>query len=346
MKFALQSVLLAVALGVSLPAFAESGAPSASDIKRAADAFDRGRDAYRAEEYIEAAEHFEAADGHAPSALALRFAIASRQEAGQLARAATLATLALARHPEDAELSELANSVIEEAAASLYKVEVSCDEPCELVLDDKIVHGQRNSERILFVDPGRHRLRASWPDNRNRSEIVEAVAGGSGYVNFFIPEKTVAPSEVQWDSDTEQEVVPTDRGGWSPVVFWTGVGLTVAGGAASTILGIRALNEPGRDTVRSACREFTGTPTDCPEYKEGRANQMQANVAIVATSAIGVFTAITGLFLTDWSTDDPGRDSARARKKEARVESARSSFKVQPWFGVGETTTIGATGTF
>lgn len=344
MKFALQSVLFAVALSVAFPAQADGSAPSASDIKRAADAFDRGREAYRSEEYVEAAEHFEAADGHAPSALALRFAIASRREAGQLARAATLATLALSRHSEDGELTELANSVVQEATASLYKVEVTCDEPCELVLDDKIVHGQRNAERILFVEAGRHRLRASWSDNRNRSEQLEATAGGSGYVNFFIPEKAPAPSELEWQEDEQGVARAAERSGWSPVVFWTGLGLTVAGGAASTFLGLRAVNEPGRDTVRAACREFTGTPTDCPEYKEGRANQLQANVAIAATSVVGVFTAITGLFLTDWGPSDPVQDSARGKKEP--LQTAQSGLRVQPWFGVGQTTTIGATGTF
>jgi hypothetical protein len=344
MKFALQSVLFAVALSVALPAQADGSAPSASDIKRAADAFDRGREAYRAEEYVEAAEHFEAADGHAPSALALRFAIASRREAGQLARAATLATLALSRHPEDGELTELANTVVQEASASLYKVEVSCDEPCELVLDDKIVHGQRNVERVLFVEPGAHKLRASWSDNRNRSERLEATAGGSGDVSFFIPEKAPDATELKWDDDGQTAAPSADRGGWSPVVFWTGLGLTVAGGAASTFLGLRALNEPGRDAVRTACRDFTGTPTDCPEYKEGRANQLQANVAIGATSVVGVFTAITGLFLTDWGPTDPVQDSARGKK--APIQTAQSGLRMQPWFGVGETTTIGATGTF
>lgn len=351
MKSAFQSVLLALVLGVTTPALADGSAPSASDIKRAADAFDRGREAYRSDAYVEAAEHFEAADGHAPSAMALRFAVASRREAGQLARAATLAALALDRHSEDAELVELANSVIEEAESVLYKVEVFCDEPCELVLDDKIVHGQRSGERILFVEPGRHRLRASWPQDRNRSDIIEATEGGSGDVNFYVPEIVSDGSDggtTGWETDSEDPVVQAERSGWSPVVFWTSLGLTVAGGATSTFLGVRALNEPGRDGVRDSCRDFTGTPTDCPAYKEGRSNQMQANVAIAATSAVGVFTIITGLFLTDWESADPTQDTTSRTPGTGRKRSsvAQSGVRLKPWFGVGETTTIGATGTF
>lgn len=349
MKSALQSVILAVALSAAGPVFADSGAPSASDIKRAADAFDRGRDAYRAEGYVEAAEHFEAADGHAPSAMALRFAIASRQEAGQLARAATLAALALARHPDDAELVELANSVLEEANVALFKIEVSCDEPCELVLNDKIVHGQRATERAVYVDPGAHRLRASWPDNRTREQKITAESGESGYVDFVAPAVKKEPassspaSDMDWDVGMDDDApAEVESSGWSPAVFWTGFGLTVAGGAASTFLGLRALNDPGRDTVKVRCQEFTGSnPSDCPEYQKGLQHELQANVAIAATSVVGVFTVITGLFLTDWGSDDPMADSARGSSN-----GAQAGVTVRPWFGMGDTAAIGASGTF
>ncbi len=349
MKSAFQSVLLALALTAAPPALADGGAPSASHIKRAADAFDRGREAFRAGTYVEAAEHFEAADGYAPSALALRFALASRHEAGQLARAATLATVAVARHPEDAELQELAESVLEEATSALFRVEVSCDEPCELVLNDKIVHGRRANDRVLFVEPGRHRLRASWPQDRNRSEILEATSGGSGYVDFYVPDAPSEAAGADWEMDATEASARVDQGGWSPVVFWTSLGVTVAGGAASTFLGLRALNEPGREAVRDSCRAFVGTPTDCPAYKEGRSNQMQATVAFAATSAVGVFTIITGLFLTDWESADSTVDSARRaprRGEPSRSSVAHSGVQVKPWFGLGETTTIGAMGTF
>lgn len=346
MKFALPFLPLVVALSVTSPAFADSGAPSATQIKRAADAFDRGREAYRAENYVEAAEHFEAADGHAPSAAALRFALLSRQEAGQVSRAATLAALALARHPDDAELVELAQSVVDEASSSLFKLEVSCDEPCELVLNNKIVHGQRAKERVLYLDPGTHRVRASFSDNRTREESVDAVAGDSGYVVFHAPPlgtSASATSDTDWDIGEDEAPSTKERNGWSPVVFWTGVGLTVAGGAASTLLGLRAVNDPGRETVKERCQSFTGSNrADCPEYQKGLKHERQANFAIAATSVVGVLTVITGLFLTDWESDDPVADSA----KKQSDRSAQAGLTVRPWFGVGETTALGAVGTF
>src|SRR5689334_10253547 len=82
--------------GVSL---AQDNAPSAEDIKAAAEEFDLGRRSFKAKDYVEAAEHFESADQNAPSAAALELAIRSRDRAGQLERAATLAALAVRRHP-------------------------------------------------------------------------------------------------------------------------------------------------------------------------------------------------------------------------------------------------------
>ena len=72
-----------------------------AQVRTAAEAFDRGREAYKSEEYVEAAEQFESADANAPSAAALELAIRARDKAGQLDRAATLAALALVRHPDD-----------------------------------------------------------------------------------------------------------------------------------------------------------------------------------------------------------------------------------------------------
>lgn len=330
------------------PAFADN-APSASDVKRAADEFDRGRVSYREEQYVEAAEHFEAADAHAPSAAALRLAITSRKEAGQLDRAATLAALALNRHADDAELSELSNGVIEEAN-NLHRVEVSCSEACELAMDSKIVHGGQNVSRVLYLTPGSHRITASWSNGRTSSESVSASAGGTSRSDFTAPEIPSSGREVDTsDVSAEFEAGPTDpaedkKGGWSPTVFWTGLGLTAAGGVATGVLGVIAMNNPGPDKVRSACKN---KGPDCPEYKQGLDNQRNANIALGVTGVLGAFTIVTGLFLTDWSSGDvqPAADEETAKNGAAR-RSAKSDFSVRPWVEFGDGASLGATGTF
>src|SRR5512145_2664513 len=89
-------VVLLVASSTSLVAMGQSPAlhtvaPKASELRVAAERFDEGRAAYKAQAFAEAAEHFEAADRHAPSESALGLAMRSREQAGQLLRAANLA---------------------------------------------------------------------------------------------------------------------------------------------------------------------------------------------------------------------------------------------------------------
>lgn len=315
---------------------------SADDVRRAAAAFDRGRDAYRVESYVEAAEHFEAADAYAPSAASLRLAILSRQSAGQLDRALTLSALALNLYPEDAALGELARGLIQENESSLGRVEIECSEPCDLLLDNKIVHGRKSLNRTLYLQAGVHSLRATWSKDRVQSEQVTVQEGESQKLVFQAPEIPVEPPPVV-EPKPDPIITPsegsasvdTSSGGWSPIIFWTGVGVTAAGIGASTFLGVRALNEPGADAVRDACR---AGQSDCQSlYDQGVQNQNLANIAIGATAAVGVFTIISGIWLTDWSSDS---------KPENPLAVRHGDFSLTPNFSVGGGASVGATGTF
>lgn len=318
-------------------AFAEEPGPSADDIKRAAASFDRGRDSYRLENYGEAAEYFEAADAFAPSASALRLAMLSRKAAGQLDRAASHAALALSLYPEDEALRGEAQVLLGEQGSQLGRLRVSCSEACDLLLDNKIVHGKRAEQRELFVLPGTHTVRAAWSQDRSRSQKVTLLAAASETVNFVAPEIPVTPVVTDPSKPVVVEPLATDaadgtaRGGWSPAVFWTGVGVTAAGIGATTFLGIRALNEPGKDAVRAECQT---SREDCALYKQGLENQTMANIGLGATAAVGVFTIITGIWFTDWSGGE----------KDLALRSGE--FSLRPTFAFGNGATLGATGTF
>src|SRR6478752_2224449 len=108
-RFRIRIPALALVLSVSSYAQAQSGSePTPAQVRVAAEAFDHGREAYKAEDYVEAAEQFEKADSNAPSPAALELAIRARDKAGELDRAATLLALALKRHPDDENLLKLA----------------------------------------------------------------------------------------------------------------------------------------------------------------------------------------------------------------------------------------------
>src|SRR5256885_1314583 len=80
------------------PSTAVAG-PDAGKLRDAADSFEAGARAFKDKHFEEAATHFEAADAAVPSEKSLRLAIRARSEAGQGARASSLAALALDLYP-------------------------------------------------------------------------------------------------------------------------------------------------------------------------------------------------------------------------------------------------------
>src|SRR5688572_2237249 len=136
---AITAQLMCSALVHAQEAGAQDAEPSPAEIKQAARAFDNARNAFSAEDYATAADEFETADGYAPSPVALQWAIDAHHRAGNAARAATLAALAKQRHPDVAELVELAERVISETEGTLLEVQVVCEDPCELFVDNKII---------------------------------------------------------------------------------------------------------------------------------------------------------------------------------------------------------------
>lgn len=357
MKPLIFSSVLFFGLGLSAPAFADDEQPSSADIKRAATSYDLGRERYRDANYVEAAEHFESADDSAPSAAALRMAMLSRKEGGNLSRALTHAALALELYPNDSKLSEEAQALIDEEGGAFGKVNVSCDSPCELLLDGRIVHGAASERRLIYVPPGSITVRASWPGGRSATEKTDVYSEGTRELDFYAPapdEKPVTAIAATTDSNEEEQKVedePTERDGWHPAVFWTGLGLTAAGAIATTALGVNAINSPGADAVTQGCAPFE---IDCPLLQQGRRNQAYANVALGVTLAFGAFT-ITSAFFTDWGKPGSEKESEDKPAKKGDGYDGWSndtwSYRdgdlfIQPALTLGGGATLGAVGTF
>ena len=337
MRAALRISLLALVLSAGTTAHAQDAGsePSPAQVRVAAEAFDKGREAYKAEEYVEAAEQFEKADSNAPSPAALELAIRARDKAGELDRAATLMSLALKRHPDDENLLKIANDLSKRASATLFELTATCDSPCDLTVGGKIVHGGADTQRLLYIQPGKLTVRAGWPDNRSDSKQVEAVAGGKGEVDFVAPTTPAAESMAKEpDEPAAPEPAPVvnpdrDTGtkkGWSPTVFYVGAGLTAVVGGVLIWSGIDTLNNPGKDKVAEACNAATRQPNCQDLYDQGRSNQTRTNVLIGATSVVGVATILIGVLATDWS----GGKSAPAADKSA-AKLLRPHVDVTPW---------------
>jgi len=354
LRFEFVAAAIAAQLMCSAFAHAQDAEPSPTDIKQAARAFDNARNAFGAEDFATAADEFETADGYAPSPVALQWAIDAHHRAGNAARAATLAALAKQRHPDVAELVELADRVISETRENLVEVQVVCDEPCELFVDSKIVHGEPAATRTLYLNPGSYSVTASFgAGGKGKAEQVEGQAGDARSVLFAPPALGAsgtdedAPAEGMDDPFAEDfhgtddpaadSSTKGESGGWSPAVFWVGASLTAVSGVATIWSGLDTQKNPGPDAVKEKCK---GLGESCPEYQEGLQNQKRTNILLGVTGGLAVFTVVSAI-LTDWS-DAPASANAAARGSK-RSDAA---WAVEPWVSVGQHNAVGAMGRF
>ncbi len=328
MRAALRVSVLALVLCAPAGVLAQEE-PTPAQVRAAAEAFDRGREAYKAEEYVEAAEQFEKAYESAPSPAGIELALGARDNAGELYRAATLAALAVKRHPND-NLLKLASDLDRRARVELFQLVANCDTPCDLTVGGKIAPGPPDTQRILYVAPGTVTVRAGWSDNRSESQQVEAVRGGQGEVTFVAPpipapvaaanQPAPSASSAADPSQQRDEGVGKKSGGWSPVVFFVGAGVTAVVGGVTIWSGVDTINNPGADRVREEC----GTQGEsCALYQDGLSKQRRTNILAGVTAGVGIATILVGVLATDWSG---GKD---ASSSEAKLR--RPGVDVTPW---------------
>ncbi len=344
--------LLAVGLCTSVSASA-ADEPTPTQIREAADAFDRGREAYKNENWAAAADQFELADHRAGSATALEYAIRSRDKAGQLDRAANLAVLVEKRYPDQSALVKVANDVLARAKEELFEVAVSCSEPCDLAVAGKILPGPPDLQRTIFLTPGRQTVRAGFGVDRADSQRVDAQAGGRGQLMFDAPAPTgPTEEELARDPEPEPKAAPEQPkqepgSGWSPAVFWVGVGLTAALAGATIWSGVDTLNNPGKLRLKNEC---DAGDTSCPTYREALAHQTRTNVLIGATAGAGVATVLIGALATNWSGVSAAKEPEPSEDYDFSVTSRRRTPRQQarivPWVVLGREALLGAQGRF
>jgi tetratricopeptide (TPR) repeat protein len=335
----LASIAIAQEQGsVAVPQTEAPKPPKAADLRIAADRFDEGRAAFKIGDFLEAAEHFEAADARAPSASALALAMRSRLEAGQHAKALTLAELLLLRHPDASELAASATATIEAFRSGLGLLEITCKSRCELVIDQKLVHGAAMLSWRVYLDPGKHEVVANFDGDREALQHVMVQSSETKALNLAPEEPQSAPPQVAVAPPiaiiAPAPVLPRASAKLSPTVFWLGVGVSSVLGAATVWSGLDTHYNPGRDAVRNAC----GTPSDsCNRlYQEGQSKEVRTNLLLASTLTLGAITALTGLFATEFG---PQRSSQWR---------GSPSFSVRPVAAVGPAhqAILGAEGRF
>jgi len=293
---------------VSSLARAADAEPSAERIKSASEEFDKGRRAYLAGDFAEAAVHFENAYQDAPRPEPLRSAIRARLAAHDDARAATLASLAAVRYGTDAATLSLANATLSDLSGRLLGVSVACDPECGVAADGRVVSVIDARQFVFYLAPGKHDLLVSWAWDRTRAVSVEGEAGSVRELKLLAPPlppkpTTVAPSEAR----LVHFEPPPKRKPLGPTVFFVAAGLTAAGIAATIVSGIAAEHDPGADAVRRDC---VGLGSSCPEYQRGKDAELRTNVILAGTAGVGAVTAVIGVFLTQWGRPPASSQSA------------------------------------
>ena len=293
---------------------------AARDRQAAAEAYDQGTTAYVAQDYEKAAQWFETANRMSPAAPALIQAARAHQQAGHLARAATLALALVQTYPDDATASEFGEGVLNDLGPKFVRVDVECTD-CALDVD-----GTLQETHSFFVEPdSEHNVTASF-DTGERKETIGGSAGESKSLTFEAPPKK--PSTDQGEGlDITPNADREEPKPLSPVFTYVGIGLTAAlliGSIASTLDVYSGADdyEKGTKEWHSNCDDLPDTGT-CrtmhvavlDKLDAGEGKQTRTTVLWVATGAVAAATTIIALAVTNWSGDGDEQEHAEAARR-------------------------------
>jgi tetratricopeptide (TPR) repeat protein len=296
-----------------------SAQSAARDRQAAAEAYDQGTTAYVAQDYEKAAQWFETANRMSPAAPALIQAARAHQQAGHLARAATLALALVQTYPDDGTASEFGESLLNDLGPKFLRVDVECSAECALDVD-----GTLQETHSFFVDPeSEHNVTASFSTG-DRKETISGSAGESKSLSFEAPPPKPPKTEdtTGVELGTSEEPKPL-----SPVFTYVGIGVTAAllvGSIASTLDVYSGANDYEKaanawhdkcdgmpDT--GSCKEMHTDVTD--KLDSGQGKQTRTTVLWVATGAFAAATTIVAVALTNWSGDADEQETPMAARR-------------------------------
>jgi tetratricopeptide (TPR) repeat protein len=307
-----------------LALFAHAGSARAQEgdarqRQAAAEAYDQGTAAYVARDYEKAAQWFETANRLSPAAPALIQSTRSHYKAGNMPRAATLALQLTTTYASEPTAVEVGESLLQEAAPQLLRVDVECD-GCSLDVD-----GTLQEFKSFFVPPDTaHTVTASFETGERSSEV----SGGAGETKTLTFEAPPPPPPVvdpgEGDEPDDTGIIIGDDGKprdaakkpLPPLVTYIGAGITGAlliGSIVSTVdVYARASDyEKAADAANAACRADQGSGNCTTLYnkandllEDGEPTEMRTTILWVATGVVGAATAIIAITLTDWSGGD------------------------------------------
>lgn len=296
------------------------------------DEFDRhwneGRRLFGRKDFARAAVEFERAYAAVPAADALYNVVISYAEDGDLVAAAGAAQRYVALTPCDANSDPIRCASRSDEVAAMYQdlkgrvVELSLDVSAGVTLREIRINGRIVSPKSfpIFVEAGTVDIELVGSEPGQRVVREPKLRPGEKYIVRATPFRAV----VEPDGKKDDVVVPPKRERNYKalrITFYTGVGLTIASGAAVTTMAL---------LTRSAKREFesyndsqcvtdpmTGE-TMCDPYghsleKRFHRYQIATNVLIGVTAGAALVTAIVGVFAFSKPRQRGGNQRASTR---------------------------------
>ncbi len=272
------AVVLASSIGRAQNEPAPSSPPTSpdDDQRRAAhNAYEAGKTAFEAHDYLRAGDLFLEAYRRAPHYDPLWNAARSFDLGGESARAANLYSRYLALAPATARDRDRATAARKDLASKLGRLDLQ-----ERGVTDVTVDGATPEMSIVYVDAGKHVITARRGAEQIR--IVQNVDAGS------------AVSVVVEPPASPHATTPRSRGirVLPPVV--------VVIGSAVALAGVGVTIGSGLDTVNTK-HAYERTPTQ-GLYDDGQSKETRTNVFFWSTIGVGALTGIAAIFLVDWGS--------------------------------------------
>jgi hypothetical protein len=305
----LRALVYSIVLAVfCLSAVAEAQV-SAEDRKRAAEAYDKGVQAFMNEDYAAAAHFFETAYRYAPAGVALLQATSMHAALGNDQRAANLALRLVMVHGDEGLDTSEAEEIIQEASETYARVNVTCDAACTVSASGSVqVH------TTFFLEPSAREIAivADFPGGKKSSK-VKPEAGSTHDLAFEAPPP---PKEAEPTVERVVVVQEAEPRGVNKSVFFTSLALAVGAGAGATATGIMTNNKKS---------DYDDTPASDLDrrqelYDQGKRLQNVTNGLAFSAAGVGVFSVIMA-FVTDWSSKDKGSKDAKKDGSKPEVNA-------------------------
>ena len=286
-------LVLTTLLGVPALAAGQAGDEAEQSKKIATDEFARGKQAFAAGDYGDAAAAFINAYEARPHQSVLANIALCYDKAGRLPEAVTYYRRYISDPVPGGKNAEIRQR-LQELKSQIGELDIECQAAgCSIRVDG----GDRGAAPVnAVVEPGSHKIEAVV-DGEIRESIMERADAGTVVRVRLRAEKAedALPSSPATPAVAEAAVeAPPERGVSLGVPFWIASGVTVAAGATTAAFG--ALTIRARDDY-----EASGY-TDADAKEKGERDRLITNIMIGVTAAAGITAvafAIHDIFFAD-----------------------------------------------